>query len=577
MSTLNNRLAILPFQTNSETSNSLGQAVYETIFSVITSSPSYEVISKDSSSQYLATHDLGYIFKSLHCSIVLTGYLSERENEFELILTLYSKKNKKAREQKSIIDKKDILHLGDICLNMVHQVLGLTNSKNVQEVPKLQNPQLYRKFILANYHFNRWTKNNIVEAVQLYKEVITKEPQFVPAYLKLAKSYMYQAGRGYEKPMTVYPLAMRAIETALKINPNSGEAIIDQNLINFFFHLDWRYIYTSIEKGLENYVDASEAYQQLSFFWYGLREYDAALDALYSALEYDPISTGILNMIGDVQLSARRYDASEKTFKSILKMVPNDTSSLENLLYIAALRNSKQRCFYYLNKLKKLLPEEEKYVPRMAYAYGKFGMVKEAHDYLDYYNELEKKNPNRVIHNFKAQVYSGLGNWDKAMSLIEKGWEARTGLLFILTDPQWEPIRKWKRYQALVGQIQFPSKVENVHYITLQTDLKETLRINLNSLLFAKAEDNYTRLFFYQNFRIEQKLIRATLQKVTIQLPPTQFIRIHKSTVLNTEQRFSISGNSKTRIVRLIQYDYELTVSRSLSNELLKLLYTKAE
>ena len=557
------RIAILPLSVDSDKLQFLSESIQDLLMRELGISQKYMVISKQSTALAAQqSKDIYGIGQRLDAIRLIEGEIKEVDN---IVVNLtYHRLDKKELENISVsVSKNDVFKLGETCLEAVLELLRLKDtSKTPIAVPKLKNPKLYQKFMLGNYHFNRWTQENVVEAIGLFNEVIESEPNFAPAYLKLAKCYIFQAGRGHETPNTVYPLARQAVQKALEINPNSGEAIIDKNLIDFFFDLDWRNVYSSIEIGLENYVDASEAYQQLSFFWYGLKEYDAALDALYSALEYDPLATGLLNMIGDVQLSAKRYDDSEKTFQSILKMVPNDPASLENLMYIASLKGNESIASRYLRKLQKVLPEANRYVPRMGYFYGRFGKTEEAENYLNFFEQLERKEPNRVLYNYKAQVYSGRGDWESVMDHIEKGWKARTGILYILTDPQLEPIRKWKRYQMMIGQVWLPENIADVDYISLNTDIKETVRVNLKALLFAKAEDNYTRLYFFQNFRLEEKLLRATLKTIEAQLPEN-FVRVHRTFILNGSQPYEVFGNSKTRYITQPQHDVEIPVSRS--------------
>jgi len=557
------RLAILPFVVDTEKLQFLSESIQDLLMRKLGISQKFMVISKQSTAlAFEQSNDIYKIGKQLDAIRLIEGEIKEAEHI--VVDLVYHHLDKKVKEEMTVsVSKNDIFKLGETCLETMLELLWPKDTtKKDSAVSKLQNPALHQKFMLGNYHYNRWTQENVVEAISLFKEVIENEPNFAPAYLKLAKCYIFQAGRGLETPNTVYPLARQAIQKVLDISPNSGEAIIDKNLIDFFYDLDWRNIYSSIEIGLENYVDASEAYQQLSFFWYGLKEYDAALDALYSALEYDPLATGLLNMIGDVQLSAKRYDDSEKTFLSILKMVPNDSASLENLMYIASLQGNEATALRYLRKLQKTLPTVESYAPRMGFFYGKFGYVQEAEQYLAYFKQLEKEETNRVLHNYKAQVYAGQGDWENVMDYIEQGWKARTGILYILTDPQLEPIRKWKRYQMMIGQVWLPEKVADVDYVSLRTDIKETVRVNLKALLFARAEDNYTRLYFFQNFRLEEKLLRATLKTIEAQLPEN-FVRVHRTFIINGSQPYEVYGNSKTRYITQSQHNIEIPISRS--------------
>ena len=565
------RLAILSFKTSSVSVQFLTPIVQEYLINNLNEIEAYTVISMESTSpEKLNTTTIKEVKDLLNTPHLITGELVDKEHIITVKVSYHNFDTGSKEDTEFQTPKKDLFKLGEYTLTEVKKLLQITSSNNSVSTSNkgIQNPETYQTYILGNYHFNRWTSGNVALAIEYYQKVIKEEAHFAPAYLKLAKCYIYQAGRGYELPNKVYPKARVQIRKAIAISPNSGEGAIYKNLIDFFYDLNWSNIYNSIEKGLKNYVDASEAYQQLSFFWYGLKEYDAAIDALYSALEFDPISTSILNMIGDVQLSAKRYKEAENTFLSILKMIPNDSSSLENLMYLASLQNNQKKATSYYMKLQKETPDDIKYTPRMGYFFAKFGLQAETNEYLNHFIEVSKKDPNRILHNFLAQVYSGQENWEEAMNCIEKGWKARTGILFILTDPQLEPLRKWKRYHQLVAEIQYPKGIENNDYITLKTDIKETVRINLKTLLFAKAEDNYTNLFFFQNFRLEQKLVRATLKTIENQLP-NSFLRIHKTYIINNEKPFHLYGNAKSRFITQAHHNYEIPVSRSFDIKLL--------
>lgn len=56
------------------------------------------------------------------------------------------------------------------------------------------------------------------------------------------------------------------------------------------------------------------------------------------------------------------------------------------------------------------------------------------------------------------------------------------------------------------------------------------VKVNVEDLMFAKADDNYTRLFTTEKSHV----LSSTLKKIEEKLPSKNFIRIHRSYIINT-------------------------------------------
>ena len=57
------------------------------------------------------------------------------------------------------------------------------------------------------------------------------------------------------------------------------------------------------------------------------------------------------------------------------------------------------------------------------------------------------------------------------------------------------------------------------------------VKVKIDQLMFAKADDNYTRLFTTDKSHI----LSSTLKKIEEKLPSANFIRIHRSYIINTQ------------------------------------------
>lgn len=97
--------------------------------------------------------------------------------------------------------------------------------------------------------------------------------------------------------------------------------------------------------------------------------------------------------------------------------------------------------------------------------------------------------------------------------------------------------------------------------------------IVLNDLLFLKAEDNYVRIYEKNK---PPRLIRGTISKVEKQINGhNQFMRIHRSHLINLQCIEGIQGNSKSLKVRLSGFDSLIPVARSKTKEFKRAVRTQ--
>ncbi|NIJ44791.1 hypothetical protein FHR24_001230 [Wenyingzhuangia heitensis] len=111
---------------------------------------------------------------------------------------------------------------------------------------------------------------------------------------------------------------------------------------------------------------------------------------------------------------------------------------------------------------------------------------------------------------------------------------------------------------------------ERKELIEIPSDnLKEApLVLDIDSIIYAQSNNNYTTIFFIENKKKKKELIRITLKKVAIILEKyPQFVRCHRSYLVNKDEIFKVEGNARSLQVYLKQTDDILPVSRSFPKE----------
>ena len=74
---------------------------------------------------------------------------------------------------------------------------------------------------------------------------------------------------------------------------------------------------------------------------------------------------------------------------------------------------------------------------------------------------------------------------------------------------------------------------------------KIVLSLTSKNILYFKSEDNYTLLYYKVDDQLKKELIRTTLKKLEQELDQPNFIRIHRSYMINSQNLISASKASR--------------------------------
>jgi len=77
------------------------------------------------------------------------------------------------------------------------------------------------------------------------------------------------------------------------------------------------------------------------------------------------------------------------------------------------------------------------------------------------------------------------------------------------------------------------SVIADSHVAISDENGKVVVRLDVRSLLYFKSEDNYVLLYYKSDSEVKKELIRNTLKKLELDLNHPNFIRIHRSYMIN--------------------------------------------
>lgn len=111
------------------------------------------------------------------------------------------------------------------------------------------------------------------------------------------------------------------------------------------------------------------------------------------------------------------------------------------------------------------------------------------------------------------------------------------GILMLFVQEQWRVVEDLK---LKVNQF---ANLENV--VLTDESGRAIVTMNARNILYFKSEDNYVLLFYRIEETIKKELIRTNLKKLEQELNFGNFIRIHRSYMINTQNLVAATKTSK--------------------------------
>jgi TolB-like protein/DNA-binding winged helix-turn-helix (wHTH) protein/predicted Zn-dependent protease len=309
--------------------------------------------------------------------------------------------------------------------------------------------QTYDLFLKARVLQARRAENARL-AIELFDQVVKKDPAFAPAYAGVAStygylSYVFPAEGGFSVPPEQADGIMRsAAAKALELDPLLADAHAAMGQVHALAH-EWTEAEASFRRALQLNPSLTSTYTDFALTTL-LPEgkLDEATRLLETATRADPLSLDVRRVLVHVQIDAGLYDRAIDNCDRVLAVDPT-------FPFVAALR---MRALLHKGRVTEAIAWMEREGAGaegyLGYAYAVSGRRPEA-------EALAARN-----HDFpqrQAMIYAGLGDRDHAFEALERLAAInprRTGAF--LTRPELARLRGDPRMAALRTNLGLPSR-----------------------------------------------------------------------------------------------------------------------
>jgi serine/threonine protein kinase/tetratricopeptide (TPR) repeat protein len=331
-------IAVLPFENLDSTNNDavLADSLQDDILTRLAKVAGLKVISRTSVMRYRGARNMQQIREGLNVSHVLEGSVRRDGGTIHLNAQLIDTQTDEhvwaEHYDRPVSDIFAIqTDLAQKVTDQLHAKLSVSEKAAIEERPtkdlKAYNLYYEAASLIDQISFAENGKDQekaYLRAIELLTQAIARDPDFVLAYCRLAEANVEFYFQGYDRSSRRLELAKSAIDSAFRLQPDSGEAHLA--LATYYYHCYFDYDRARDELDIARRSLPNNA---RIFWWSGLidrrqnRWHDAVRN-FNNALELDPQNRLILGGNTQIYFLLRDYKKAREMRERLVALHPKE-------------------------------------------------------------------------------------------------------------------------------------------------------------------------------------------------------------------------------------------------------------
>jgi TolB-like protein/class 3 adenylate cyclase/Tfp pilus assembly protein PilF len=428
-----NSIAVLPFvnMSSDKEQEYFSDGLTEDIITQLSKIKSFKVISRTSVMQYKKTpKSIKEIGKELGVATILEGSVQRSPTKVRItaqLINAVSDEHLWSESYDRPVD--DIFTIQREVALAIASVLNTTLSKKESQqldyVPTV-NLQAYDHYMRGKFLVEKRNKTDLLVARELFQQAVAKDRTFADAYSGLATTYLLSSFRGYEDPTRMLWLAKKNIDTALGLDPSSGEI---QATLGYWYHqtFDWHAAEITYRRAIDLNANQSNVYLWLGILLEAKEEKEEALKVYNRGTELNPMWDYLVENKIRALVNNNQIDEAIALQKGLIEKATVDPA-LQKMYY-----EDLSRLYWFLNDKNEAIEAANRSGNRNLikfYTDGDHSLMEKEID--KHYNELKEKSE------YVSQVWMGIdyaraGARDKALDSFNNAIALKeTAITFLL-------------------------------------------------------------------------------------------------------------------------------------------------
>ena len=310
-----------------------------------------------------------------------------------------------------------------------------------------QNIRAYQLYLFGRQSLIRFTPEAMLSAIDYFDRAVAEDSSYALAYATAAMAYVELAEIGAMASDTAFRRAADAAQKALELDPELGAAHVTDGYVKMTREFDWTGSEAAFNRALELSPSSADAYDLYGRLCSAQERYDEALVLLGRAQELDPLAHRL--DMATTLVRAGRYAEAIVSARAATDLDPSGDRAHATLGWALFFGGARDDGLAELETAVSLSPSTTSWLGQLGEAYGLAGRLDEARAVL---RKLEERARDSFVSPYTfAYVYTGLGDADRAIELLQRAVAERTGAAYgIKGSFLFRPLREHPKFRALL-------------------------------------------------------------------------------------------------------------------------------
>ncbi len=376
---------------------------------------------------------------------------------------LWSEKFDRSREDIFAVEDEIARRVVD---NLKVKIAGDSGAPLVK--PGTQNPEAYNLYLTGQYYMRKgWFSYR--QAIESFERAAEKDTNYADAFAGAAFCYFKMGRIGLARPSEVYPKAKAAAVKALEIDSRNPYALGTLGNIKLAYDWDFPGTESFVRKAIQDNPGSAFLHELLADLLFALGRTEEGLAEVDIALREAPhsLDSELIGTPARLYYYARKYDLALEGLKKALELDPDNATNHIMLvqLYLAmgryedakAINLRRREIQGHSSQPDTGSPGSTPPEPWCAIVYALTGNPARAHEILNNLKSWGFYKDSKGIwyaYHLLAWVHAALGEKDEAFYWLEKAYQERTGMMYLLkVYPLADPLRDDPRFTDLLRRI----------------------------------------------------------------------------------------------------------------------------
>ncbi len=333
-------IAVLPFENLSDNKENayFANGVQDEILTHLARIADLKVISRTSVMQYQSgtPRNLREIGQQLGVAHLLEGSVQRAEGRVRVIAQLIdAQTDAHLWAQTYDRDLADVFTIqSEIAKAIAEQLRAKLSPPEKAAIEKVPTTDLaaYDLYLQAHAIFAHNTdlgaaEKGLPEAVRLLDDAVARDPQFLLAWCLLARIHGNMYAQGYDHTPARLEMAQAAVQSALRLQPDSGEAHLAQAAYYNYGFRDYARAREELAIARKVLPNNADVFEYTAYIDRRAGRWTEARQNLERALELDPRNFRMLQQMALIYEALARYAEEDQIYLRALAIKPGDPTT----------------------------------------------------------------------------------------------------------------------------------------------------------------------------------------------------------------------------------------------------------